>query len=381
MASEFRPQRTSGAMRRDFLKASAAGAAAATGCRIARGAMRPATKSIKIGMIGCGGRCSGAAAESLQAGPYVKLVAMCDVFADRVEASRKCFKKQYPDQVAGRRRPLLRRLRRLQEGDRQRRRGADRLRLEVPPDVRRGGDQGRQARLRREAARHRPGRLPPDAGRLRPGQAEEPEPRLRPAEPLPRRLPGDASSGSTTARSATIVAIQSMFLRGPYQTVGRNPKLTETQYQFSNWYHFCWLSGDDVPQSLVHNLDRVSWIMKEEMPKWCFGLAGRSASFGEVYGDMFDHHTVVYEYASGARVYALCRTQNGCYGNCDRHHHGHQGHVPPGRLPHRRREQVAVRRPAQQPLRRRAEGPDRRRSATASRSTAATTWPTARWSA
>ena len=72
-----------------------------------------------------------------------------------------------------------------------------------------------------------------------------------------------------------IVAMQSMFLRGPYQTVARNPAYTETQYQFSNWYHFCWLSGDDVPQSLVHNMDRVAWIMKEEMPKWCFGLAGR----------------------------------------------------------------------------------------------------------
>ena len=56
-------------------------------------------------------------------------------------------------------------------------------------------------------------------------------------------------------------------------------------------------------------MDRVAWVLKEEMPKWCFGLAGRSTSFGEVYGDMFDHHTVVYEYASGTRVYALCQTR------------------------------------------------------------------------
>jgi myo-inositol 2-dehydrogenase/D-chiro-inositol 1-dehydrogenase len=106
-----------------------------------------------------------------------------------------------------------------------------------------------------------------------------------------------------------------MFLRGPYRTISRDPKLTETQYQFSNWYHFRWLSGDDVTQSLVHNVDRMSWIMKDEMPKWAFGLGGRSSSYGEVYGDMFDHHTAVYEYESGARMYALCRTQNGCYGN------------------------------------------------------------------
>ena len=87
-----------------------------------------------------------------------------------------------------------------------------------------------------------------------------------------------------------VVAAQSMFLRGPYRVSNCEPELTETQYQFYNWYHFRWLSCDDVPQSLVHNLDRISWIMKEEMPKWCFGLGGRSASFGEVYGDMFDHY-------------------------------------------------------------------------------------------
>jgi len=114
-----------------------------------------------------------------------------------------------------------------------------------------------------------------------------------------------------------IVAMQSMFLRNAYGLVSRDPKLNETQYQFSNWYHFCWLSGDDVPQSLVHNVDRMSWIMKEEMPTWCFGLGGRSSSFGEVYGDMFDHNTAIYEYASGARLYALCRTQANCYGNGD----------------------------------------------------------------
>ena len=112
-----------------------------------------------------------------------------------------------------------------------------------------------------------------------------------------------------------VVAMQVMFLRGPYQIVKRNPAYSETQYQFSNWYHFCWLSGDDVTQSLVHNMDRAAWILKEEMPAWCFGLGGRSASFGDAYGDMYDHHTVVYEYASGTRVYALCRTQNNCYGN------------------------------------------------------------------
>jgi predicted dehydrogenase len=112
-----------------------------------------------------------------------------------------------------------------------------------------------------------------------------------------------------------IVAMQSMFLRGPYRVYERPESMPETEYQFYNWYHFRWLSGDDVPQSLVHNVDRMSWIMKEATPDWAFGLGGRSSSFGVKFGDMFDHHTVVYEYPQGARLYALCRTQGNCYNN------------------------------------------------------------------
>ncbi len=112
-----------------------------------------------------------------------------------------------------------------------------------------------------------------------------------------------------------VVAMQSMFLRGPYRLETRPEGMSEMDYQFYNWYHFKWLSGDDVPQSLVHNVDRMLWIMHEQTPKWAFGVAGRSGSFGEVYGDMFDHHTVVYEFENGPRLYALCRTVANCYNN------------------------------------------------------------------
>ena len=156
-----------------------------------------------------------------------------------------------------------------------------------------------------------------------------------------------------------VVAMQVMFLRGPYQIVNRNPAYTETQYQFSNWYHFCWLSGDDVTQSLVHNMDRAAWILKEEMPTWCFGLGGRSASFGDAYGDMYDHHTVVYEYASGTRVYALCRTQNNCYGNSGDIIMGTKGQCDLGNCRITGENELAFQGSRQQPLSRRAAGPDR----------------------
>ena len=110
-----------------------------------------------------------------------------------------------------------------------------------------------------------------------------------------------------------IVSIEENFLRGPFGMCYRQPKQKEVVYQFGNQYHFAWLSGDDVVQSLVHNLDRATWAMREQTPVKAHGLGGRSSSFGEVYGNIFDHHSVVYEYANGVRMYALTRTQNGCY--------------------------------------------------------------------
>jgi len=111
----------------------------------------------------------------------------------------------------------------------------------------------------------------------------------------------------------SIVSMEENFLRAPYGLYERKPGLTELQYQCSNQYHFNWLCGDDVVQSLVHNLDRSTWAMKEQTPLKAHGLGGRSSMFGEIYGNVFDHHSVIYQYANGVRLYAFCRTQEGCY--------------------------------------------------------------------
>jgi len=84
-------------------------------------------------------------------------------------------------------------------------------------------------------------------------------------------------------------------------------------YQGSNQYHFNWLSGDDVPQTLIHNLDRSSWALGERAPLRAYGMGGRSTLRGEIYGNVFDHHAVVYEFPGGVRVYAYCRTIPNCY--------------------------------------------------------------------
>ncbi len=300
--------------RRDFLKASTAGAAALGGLSFARSAHAEGKQTIKIGMIGCGGRCSGAAAQSMKAGPDVNLVAMYDVFPERVERARKALQKESKEQVRvaddhcfsdfdGYKKVI------------------DAVDVVLIACASKYHPMYSEAAIK--AGKHvfveKPHAIDPVGVRRMEAVCKlAKEKKLSVVSGLQSRF--HLGWQETVKRIhdgaiGDVVAMQSMFLRGPYRLEARRPDLTETQYQFFNWYHFCWLSGDDVPQSLVHNVDRMSWIMKEEMPTWCFGLGGRSSSFGEVYGDMYDHNTVVYEYASGARMYALCRTQNGCYGN------------------------------------------------------------------
>ncbi|MHC5059264.1 MAG: Gfo/Idh/MocA family protein, partial [Planctomycetota bacterium] len=110
-----------------------------------------------------------------------------------------------------------------------------------------------------------------------------------------------------------VISIEENFLRPPYVIINRAPGLTELQWQCSTQYHFRWLSGDDVPQSLVHNMDRARWVLREAVPSKCHGLGGRSSMTDPIYGDVFDHHSVIYEFPNAVRIYAFCRTTEGCY--------------------------------------------------------------------
>ncbi len=105
-----------------------------------------------------------------------------------------------------------------------------------------------------------------DAGGLRSGPAEKLEPRVGPAQPLPSRLQETVQRIQDGA-IGDVVAIEENFLRAPYGVTDRAPGLTELQWQCSTQYHFRWLSGDDVPQSLVHNMDRASWVLGNKAPR------------------------------------------------------------------------------------------------------------------
>jgi predicted dehydrogenase len=307
---------TVGETRRDFLKMAAVGTAAAHGLSLSRSAHAAGSESVRIGMIGCGGRCSGAAAMALGLGKDVKLVAMTDVFQDRMQQRRELFQKDFPDQFLATDETCTFGI----EGYKTVIAASDAVLIACASKF-----HSFYAEEAIKAGKHvfieKPHAIDP-AGCIR----------LRNACEMARAKNLTIVSGHESRYDLAyqeqvrrlhdgaigdVVAVQSMFLRPPYGLVPRSQELTELQYQYRNWYHFCWLSGDDVTQSLVHNLDRMRWVLREENPTWCFGLGGRSTSFGEVYGDMFDHHSVVYEFKSGPRLYALCQTRNGCYQSWD----------------------------------------------------------------
>ena len=110
-----------------------------------------------------------------------------------------------------------------------------------------------------------------------------------------------------------ILSIEGIYNIGYLWHRGRQPDWTEMEFQLRNWYYFTWLSGDHIVEQHVHQMDMVGWIMHEEPPLHAWGMGGRQVRTDPKYGDIFDHHTVVYEYANGTRFYAFCRQQANCF--------------------------------------------------------------------
>jgi predicted dehydrogenase len=301
--------------RREVLQTSLVGAAALAtigGLSLARGAHAAGSDVIRIGVIGCGGRGPGAAINAMNVDRGVQLVALADIFADRVQSRRQMLKQEKPQQV--------------QVDDAHCFSGLDAYRHVIesvdvaliacaakyhPVYLRAAIEAGKHAFVEKPHAID-----PVGVRQLAAACALAKQKKLCVMSGLQSRYhPGYRETVKRIHDGAIgdIVAMQETWLRGPYGLHNREGKLTEVEFQFSNQYHFSWLSGDDVPQTLTHNLDRATWVMKGQTPIRAHGLGGRSASFGEVYGNVFDHHSVVYEYQNGVRLYALCRTQNGCY--------------------------------------------------------------------
>jgi myo-inositol 2-dehydrogenase / D-chiro-inositol 1-dehydrogenase len=300
--------------RRDFLKTStvAASAAAIGTLDLSRSVHAAGSEIIKVGMIGCGGRNSGAAGQALTADPGARLVAMCDILRERVEKARAAVKQAKGDQVA--------------VDDAHCFAGFDGYKHVIEAsDVVVIANAAKfhpfHAMAAIQAGKHvfveKPHGIDPRSVKLMQQACDlAKEKKLCIVSGLQSRFHAgyiETVKRIQDGQIGNIVTIEENFLRPPYGVTERKPEYSELEWQASTQYHFRWLSGDDVPQSLVHNLDRSSWVLGNAVPVKCHGLAGRSTMVEPLYGDVFDHHSVVYEFDKGVRVYAFCRTTAGCY--------------------------------------------------------------------
>jgi myo-inositol 2-dehydrogenase/D-chiro-inositol 1-dehydrogenase len=293
--------------RRDFLKTSAVLASAAGLPGYAAG-----TDVIRIGVIGCGGRGEAAAMNAMNADKGVRLAALGDLLADRVQEKRTALKLKYPEQVA--------------VDDDHCFEGFDAYKnviasVDVVLIANAAKFHPLHFKTAVEAGKHvfleKPHAIDPAGVKMVRAACElAKQKRLSVVSGLQSRYhPGYQETIQRVHDGAIgdIVAIQETWLRAPYVLYPRRPGQSEIVYQGSNQYHFNWLSGDDVPQTLIHNLDRARWALREQSPARAYGMGGRSTLRGEIYGNVFDHNAVVYEFDSGVRLYAYCRTIPNCY--------------------------------------------------------------------
>jgi predicted dehydrogenase len=300
------------ATRREFLATSTA-AAAATGLAVGRGAHAAGSDALKVGLIGCGGRGAGAVASALTVDPSARLTAMADAFDDRMETSRSALKKKLGDQIAvaddhcfsgfdGHEKLLAS--------------GVDLAILAEPPHFR-----PRHIEACIDAGVHVFAEKPMavDAPGVRRVLAAGEKARQKNLS----FISGFETRYSPAAREAVarvhdgaigeLVAIQGHYNVGFLWHRGRQPDWTEMEYQMRNWYYFTWLSGDHIVEQHVHFMDLMSWLMQEQRPEDAWGYGGRSVRTEPKWGDIFDHHAVVFQYPGNVRAYTFTRQQTGCW--------------------------------------------------------------------
>jgi predicted dehydrogenase len=302
---------TSPLNRRDFCKAAAAASVAAA-IPGPLGVFAQGSDAIKVGVIGCGGRGTGATIDCLNADPAVEVVALGDLVPDRIENALKALKEQFPDRVKV---PANRCFT-----------GFDNYQgvcscpdvnlivTAAPP-----GFRPIHLKAAVEAGKHvfmeKPVAVDPVGVRSVIASSDLAAKRnLAIVAGTQRRhqtLYLELMRRIHDGQIGDIVAAQCYWNQGDLWVRKREPGMSEMEWQCRNWLYFTWLSGDHIVEQHVHNIDVVNWALGS-MPKNVVGMGGRQVRVAPEYGNIFDHFAVEFEYANGVRVASFCRQTNGC---------------------------------------------------------------------
>jgi len=296
--------------RRDFLRAAgAASLAAALPGNL--GLHAAGADTIKIGILGCGGRGTGAAIDAMNAAPGVEVVALYDAFRDRIDSSLKRLKEAHPDKI--------------KVTDASCFSGLDGYQgvvampevnyvvLAAPPGFR---PIHFQAAV--EAGKHifteKPVAVDPVGIRkfiaasdlaaqkgLGVVAGTQRRHQKRYLELLKRVHGGEIGE---------LVGAQCYWNMGDLWVKKREPGMTDMEWQCRNWLYFTWLSGDHIVEQHVHNIDVVNWAFRA-LPRNVVGMGGRQVRVAPDYGNIFDHFAIEFEYPEGVRVASYCRQTKG----------------------------------------------------------------------
>jgi len=303
--------------RREFLSRSsqglAAGGAALGALSIGRSAHAAGGDLLKVGLIGCGKRGAGACAQALRADKNVKLTALGDAFEDRLKQSLETLQKEdiapKLDVPPERRFVGFDAYRQVIDS------GVDVVLLATPPHFR---PQHLQAAV--DAKIHVFAEKPvavdgPGVRQVLASCKQAEEKGLSVVSGLCLRYSlgfQDIVRRIHAGEIGRVLSLEANDYRGPIWLKKPQPDWTEMHRQMRNWYYYTWLSGDFNVEQHVHFLDVCAWAMNNEYPAQAIGMGGRHVRTGKEYGNIFDHHSVVYEYDSGAKLYSNTRQMRGC---------------------------------------------------------------------
>ncbi len=321
--------------RRDFIRNSsllmAGGAIGASTLKSAQGAHAAGSDTIKIGLVGCGGRGTGAAVQALNTtSGDVQLVAMADAFGDRMQAALRAAKGKHPTKVdvpKDRQFTGFDAYKSVLESD------IDLVILATPPGFRpmhfeAAVNAGKHVFMEKPVAVDAPG-----VRRVLDAAVVAKKKNLGVQVGLQRRHEVAYKETMAELKSGAIgdiILSRAYWNGGGVWTRPRQDDQTEMEYQMRNWYYFNWLCGDHITEQHIHNLDVINWLA-DDFPVEANGMGGREVRTSNEHGQIYDHHFVEFTYASGMKLFSQCRHIKGCWNSVSEHAHGSKGWVDIGR--------------------------------------------------
>lgn len=326
----------SGADRRQFLGQSLVAGSATLGAGLwlgggAQAAMpgvhRSGNDILKVGLIGCGGRGTGAAHDALNADPYTQITVLADLFPDRLPSCLESLEKAFPDRVKV---PAENQFHGFDAYKQVMASDVDVVLLCTTPHFR---PQHMEAAI--AAGKHVFCEKPvavdvPGCQRVLAACREAKEKSLAVVSGLCWRY--DLKVREVIQRIqdgaiGDIVAIQENYLTGMLWHRGRQPEWSEMEYQMQNWLYFTWLSGDHIAEQHIHSLDKALWLNNDEVPLKCVGMGGRQVRTEEKWGNVYDHFACTFEWENGVKAFTFTRQMAGCVNDVDDYILGSKGNA------------------------------------------------------